>query len=291
MAITELQRAARIRGVGSSDAAAILGFSPWRNAADVRLEKLGLVEPEPAGELAEIGTALESGIAALAERRLNCRLVECPDTYAHENGVMFANLDRQVGTAERGSPIVECKDSGLDGDWGETGTDQVPPYVLIQVCHQIVCSGAELAHIARLGRGFNRGLFMHHITMTDAVKKLCGLLETRIPEWWKAHIVNRDPLPDTALPPSLDILKRVGRVPTTAVEISPELVQAWREADEASKTADKALDLAKARLIDALGTAESGKSEKGSVTYLSQTRKSYTVQESTFRVLRFKAAQ
>lgn len=287
--ITERQREARIAGIGSSDAAAILGYNPHRNAADVRLEKLGLVEPEPAGELAEIGNALEDGIASLAAQRLGVKLVKPTSTYVHPDlGMLRANLDRQVGRAARGEPIVECKDSGIDDGWGDPGTDVIPPMVLIQVQYQMLCSEAPSAHVARLGRGWKRGLFIYEVRRSD---ELIDAMAKFLPAWWQRHIVDQDPLPEDLAPPNLEVLKRVRREPATRVALDPALVLAWRQHEEAFKAAEAARDEAKARVLDALGTAEGGDCEHGAVTYLEQCRKEHTVAASTFRVMRFKAAK
>ncbi|HRR40229.1 MAG TPA: YqaJ viral recombinase family protein [Syntrophales bacterium] len=71
MPITETQREARRKHLGSSDVAAILGVDPFKNAYDVWLEKTGKVDSSDiSSEAAEIGNALETGILNLAERRL-----------------------------------------------------------------------------------------------------------------------------------------------------------------------------------------------------------------------------
>ena len=41
--LTDEQKAKRIKGIGGSDTAAILGLSPWKTAVDVYLDK---VEPD-----------------------------------------------------------------------------------------------------------------------------------------------------------------------------------------------------------------------------------------------------
>lgn len=291
MAITPRQLEARGDGIGSSDAAAILGFSPWKNAADVRLEKLGLVDPQPASELAEIGTDLEDGIARIAEKRLGCRLVKPTATYRLEGTPLYANLDRQVERAARGQPLAECKDTGLDDAWGEPGTDQVPPYVLCQVSHQMLCADAPEAHIARLGRGFNRGLFMFLVERTDEVKRLMDLMAKLLPKWWAMYVVDQAPLPDDYKPPHLDMLKRIRREPRTVVQLDAAQVLAWRRAEEEAKRADTARDEAKARVLASLGEAEGGECEHGALSYLEQSRKEFVVKASTFRVARWKPAK
>lgn len=298
MAITTLQREQRQSAIGSSDAAAILGFSPWKTGADVRLEKLGAIAADAPGELAEIGTALEPAIADLAAKRLGLRLVKPTGTYRHQSGCMAANLDRQVDRAARGQPLVECKDSGLDDDWGEPGTDQMPAYVKIQVCHQMLCSDAREAHVARLGRGWVRGLFMYRLDAAEpGVARLMSEMEEFIPRWWEKFVVNAEPLPESAPPPSMESLKRLRRVPQSVVAIPSALFTDAAAKRQARLDAEKAEKEANARLLAALEMpgaerhAEAGECPEGVVTYFEQRRAEHVVKESTFRVMRFKPAK
>ena len=109
MAITELQREKRLQSLGASDIPTILGLNPFQSAADLWLVKTGQVEPGDMSEAAEIGNALEAGIAPLCETRMGVKLVKPTGTFHAANGVMTANVDRMVGKAAKGSPIVEMK--------------------------------------------------------------------------------------------------------------------------------------------------------------------------------------
>jgi putative phage-type endonuclease len=313
LAITTLQRTKRADAIGSSDAAAILGFSPWQNAADVQLRKLGLVDDEPTSELAEIGTALEAGIADLAGKRLGVKLVKPNATFVHPAAdCLRANVDRQVERFGRGQPIVETKDSGLDVDWGEPGSDQVPAYVTCQVVFQMMVSDAPVAHVARLGRGFNRGLFLYRLEQTDGVKRLIGTMEAYLPSWWRRHIVNQDPIPDDQPPPSLALLRRLRREPNTWAEVPGDLYLDASRKREAKLQAEKDYELAQARLIAAMrleledpAFADACTCEHGTATFFEQTAERIDttrlraeadiagkfIKPSTTRVLRFKPAK
>lgn len=286
MTITANQLAARQQGIGSSDAAAILGYSPWRTPEDIRLIKLGLVEPEPPGELAEIGTALEGGIAEIASKRLGCRLVKPTSTYVRD--ILRVNVDRQVEKAAKGQPIVECKDSGIDEAWGEPGTSEVPAYVLIQVVIQMWVAESNLAHVARLNRGFNRGLSVYTIERNADVARLMAVSDERLNAWHEKHIVNGEPADDRAKPANWDILKRIRREPKSIISINSDLVRQWRDDDEKARIATDKADQSKRRVIGALKDHECGVCELGTVTYLEQERREYTAPATKFRVARFK---
>lgn len=309
MTITTLQRAARGQGIGSSDAAAILGYSPWQSPEDVRLIKLGLVEPEETqSELAEIGTALEGGIADLAARRLNCKLVKPKGTYIHTSGLIRANVDRQVEKAAKGQPIVEVKDSGLDDGWGNEDLYGVPPYVLIQVCIQMLVVETDRAHVARLGRGWKRGMSMFEIPRDETIDRLIKGAEEKLLAWWDRHIVQGLPADADAAPASWDILKRVRRDPGVMISLPDGEIADWLSKKEAAKLAEKQADVAERRIIGLLSDAGavSGECSRGVFTYAEQSANRIDTarlkaeapeiaakftKESTYRVPRFKAAK
>jgi predicted phage-related endonuclease len=130
------------------------------------------------------------------------------------------------------------------------------------------------------GRGFQ----MYHAPRNEEViKHICDKATT----FWEQHIVKQIPPADVA--PSLELVKRIQRVPEKVVDVAPELVQAWLDAKEAVKVYDNAKEEAQAKLLAAIGDAEAGNAGYlGQVTYLNQTRGEYVSKASTFRVLRHK---
>lgn len=275
MPLTTAQRKARGQRIGSSDVAAILGLSPWQTAADVLLLKRGLVEPEATPKYDRhgtedhklIGTYTEDTIAALAQKCLGVRLVRAPEGYVHTSGVLIAHPDRQVAAAEKGQPPVECKDYGIDEGWGEPGTAEVPDIVLVQVCHQMICIEAERAYVARLGRGFRRGLYIYEVSREDeGVDQLCIELEIQLPKWWQDHVVDGLPLPESSAPASMSMLRRVRREPK-AVAIDDELALDWRRIEEDAKAIEDRRDELRRRVLQAIGTAEAGRCRHGLVTF------------------------
>lgn len=253
MAITELQREKRMQSLGASDIPTILGLNPWASAADLWLVKTGRVEaPDSVGEAAEIGNALEAGIAPLCESRMGVKLVKPTGTFAASNGVMTANVDRMVEVAKRGSPIVEMKTTGMAEDW----KDGVPARVLAQIAAQFICTTSDTATVAVLLGRFGFSLDLHTVSMDDdGMIDLCKTIEDRACEWWQTHVVEDTPPGDT---PSMDLLKIRKRVEGKTVPISSLLCKEYEVANKLAKEAEKRADEVKARLIAALGDAEVG---------------------------------
>lgn len=253
--ITTKQRQARNQGVGASECAAILGLDEYRTAYDLWVLKSELheVSGEPAEtEAQEIGNEIEVTTARLAAKRLNCRLVKPTATYKAANGIMFANLDRQVERSVRGADNCELKSTGFVEGWGDEGTDQVPKRVLVQVTAQMLCSDARVSHVARLlGRwGFSFAMYR-----VDYSAPLAAVIEERTLQFWEC--VDKGVPPSNSLP-SLDVVTHLKRTPGKVVQIDGACLAAFKAANEARKQAEKNEEQAKANLLAALGDAEVG---------------------------------
>ena len=77
----EKEKLARRFAIGGSEAAAVLGMSPWQSPMDVWLRKMGLVEetPDPRREeMFQLGKDMEPVIAKMYERRTGRVLTEFP---------------------------------------------------------------------------------------------------------------------------------------------------------------------------------------------------------------------
>lgn len=278
--ITERQRQVRNQGVGASECAAVMGLDPYRSAYDLYILKSEL--HEDTGERAEteaqaIGNLIEPTTAALAEQRLGCRLVKPTATYKAANGVMFANLDRQVERAARGSDNCELKSTGLLDGWGEEGTDQIPERTLIQVTAQMVCSDARVSHVARL---LGRWGFSFSMYRVDFNEKLAQVIEESVLDFWKCVEEGRAP---TGSAPSLDVISHVRRTPGKVVDISADVIANYRSAVATRKDAEALEERAKADLLAALGDAEIGKA--GNVTASFRT-----IETNRFDAAAFKTA-
>lgn len=264
--ITLRQRQLRNQGIGASEIASVLNLDPWRSAYDLWLMKTERHETSDAGAeetgAQTIGNLIEPTTRQLAERRLGKRIVKPTSTYKADNGIMFANLDGQVEKSIRGADAVELKSTGLTDGWGEEGTDEVPDRVMLQVHGQMICSGAQLAYVARLlGRyGFSFSLYEVPIN-----RDLAAAIEERVCNWWRNHVEKDTPPADSV--PSLGAISHVKRIDGKVVDVDPSVVAAFAAARDARKRAEEAEEDAKARLLAALGDAEGGSGLGWSVSF------------------------
>lgn len=152
MALTEQQQ--KDRKIGSSDIAVILGLSPYKTIVELYREKIGEVPPFEGNDLTAAGTIMEQSIADLYEHRTGAKLRRSNITHAHpEHSFLTAHPDRFITGQRRG---VEIKNIGRNAarEWGESGTQDVPPYYLAQ-CHHcmLVCDYPAWDLVAYFGGG------------------------------------------------------------------------------------------------------------------------------------------
>lgn len=282
MPITEEQRQERKKHIGSSDLAAILGLCPWKSAEDTRLEKCGkLIDQNVSNAAMDAGNYLEDGVLNFAETTLG-KLIR-NQTMQVDGAPIVVNTDAIV---EADKVPVEAKTTGIMWNtnewWGAEGTDEVPDRVIIQAHAHMLAWKAAICHVPALigGRGFVLYAVPFNQTIANVILDAAG-------KFWNENVLKDIPCEGSAA--SLQVVKMLKRTPNKVVGIDPDLVARWLAAKEAKSAAEKAADQAQADILAALQDAEAGQAgEHGAVTYLEQKRAGYTVQPTSYRVLRLK---
>jgi predicted phage-related endonuclease len=251
MPISREQLSRRRNLIGSSDSPAIVGVNPpgWTNAADVYLEKTLEVAELPASQAIEIGDDFEEPLLRWAARELGVEILPNVELVARHAPVpMGANLDALV---LRGNEAMEAK-TGTGADYGAPETDQVPERVLVQVQHQCYVAELDLVWVPVLIARFDRlERVMYKVKRNE---DLIRAIVDRDAAFWQGHVVPR--IPPAGLLPSLEVLRRVRRVPDKLVAVSPELVEAWRLARAERKQAEEAEEAAEKELVLMLGDGD-----------------------------------
>lgn len=185
----------RRTGLGGSDAAKVVGVSPWGGRMDLYMEKLGHSAPLLETEAMRWGTILEDPIAREYALHSGRRIRRAADTIRHPDyPFLFAHIDRwsdKKGTPRRG---LECKTAGVffAKDFGEPGTDQVPDYYHVQCDHYMAVTGAQSWDLAVLIGGQRFAIY--------TIRRDDDLIEELIRqevEFWNEHVV-------PGIPPEVD---------------------------------------------------------------------------------------
>lgn len=284
---------ARRMGIGASDAAAIVGVSPFASPLDIYADKIGVGPDRPdETEAMYWGHALE---VPIRQRYIEVtgRDVETPPPWQitrslnHESW-LFATLDGTITQADRRpTPApLELKTVGADprkvvATWMAEGPSL--PYV-VQVQHQMMVTGASWASLAALVGG-NRFIWMDVERDEKFILALHGALE----RFWR-RVVDQDPPP----PQRRDraTLERLfpRSLPSLTVSLPSEMVELDTQREKALEEI-KYYEGVKLEVENkfraAIGDAESGQLANGAIyTWKHQERKEHVVPASSFRVLR-----
>jgi len=284
--------AARQEGVGASEAAAVLGISPWDSRLSLAARKAGAMEPIEDNEFMAAGRRLEPFIAewALEENEINRRGMPC--------GLMlrsiampwlFCTPDWWVEEEYEGEKIrvpLQVKNTMRASDWD----DGVPDPIMIQCQTEQIVTGSPWSYAAALLTG-NRLRWVR----VDPNPDLHESIITNTKKFWDDLSAGKiiDPDASKASTDALRALYPQDNGETIALdgeylEIALEMDGLKRE----RKEIDEIINLGENRIKAAMGDATFATFPDGSgYTNKTQTRKEYVVKETSFRVLRRKDAK
>lgn len=186
--ITEQQKIERRTGIGGSDAAAVLGLSPWATPVDVWLDKTGRRAPKPETPQMRYGNYFEDYVAKLYQEETG-RTVQRYNKMIHD-GCLLGNFDRLVVPEGekiasyqgeiRTDTLLECKTSRREWD------GEVPIQYEVQVLHYLgLDARLQKADIAVLFRDSLKFEVFHIMRDDEAIDEMRG----RLREWWEAYVV------------------------------------------------------------------------------------------------------
>lgn len=136
--------------LGGSDAAAILGLSPWKSRLQLWAEKTGITKDTKESDAMEWGTRLEAVIFdKFKEQHRELQVFggwkfthpEYPYIVGHVDGTIFDNLTHE-------DAVLEIKTANAYS--GDEWQSSVPTYYLCQIQHYLAVTGWEKAYCAVL---------------------------------------------------------------------------------------------------------------------------------------------
>lgn len=250
--------AERRRGITASEIPVILGIAPWGSPFNLYWHKQGFDVDEPDNDAMAWGHELEDVILRRFARDHPEFHVTAGGLYRHgDDSRWMATPDGLAyeGDPESGEPVavVQVKTAGSREEWGEEGTDQIPPYYVAQVRWEMHVMGVDTAFVPVL---FNGRTYREYIVEQDDVD--VALMVQEAEAFWQ-RIVDGDP-PDVDWRPATTLaLKRLHPdVEDTEVEIPADLIRQWQAADEQIREAKRAKDEAENRIRNLLGKAARG---------------------------------
>ena len=266
----------RAEGLGGSDAAWVLGRSPYKSTYSGWAEKAGLV-PEPDlsdNEAIEWGNVLEPVVADRFASLYGFEVIDLPVMLAHPTYPhMLANVDRFIVEDGRITGLLEVKTAGLrQADYWQG--DNVPVHYALQVQHYLAVTGLEYGYLVVLIGG--QQMKAYRLDRDEA--QIEELIEAECDMW--ERILNCDAPDVDGSDSTLDTLKsRWTPEPGTVVELNGAdalpLIKALAEAKEAKDGIDSVVKGLQAQLMAMLGSHEVGQVDGTTVvTWKGQTRTS-----------------
>ena len=237
MPLTAAQMAARRTGLGSSDAAVVVGLSPWTSRFDLFLDKVLGRPGQSESEAMRWGNLLEEPIAVEVAARTGLDLAYSVETFRHaDRPWMLAHIDRLVLEAGCIVAVLEIKTASRRAaeEWGPSGTDRIPLHYVPQVAHQMAVLDVPRCHVAALLNGCE--LRTYTVPRDLVLEQI--LLEEEAAFWW--HVENQvPPEPDGAASAAEWIRSWHARPQDEVLAAPPELEQLAEERRElASRIAE-----------------------------------------------------
>ena len=181
--------ARRRKGITATDAAALLGYHPWRTPLAIWLDKVDPDPDRPPTYAMARGRALEPLLAAEYGRRAGAVMEKPPLLLQHPDRPLFlASLDWLAHTPDT-TRVVEIKtvaNQDMARDWWDGGT---PDYYAAQVLWQLAITGLDEGIIFAdvLGR------FEERTIRRDPEWEAAAI--PAVHDWWHTYVIGRTPPP------------------------------------------------------------------------------------------------
>lgn len=264
----------RRKGIGGSDAAAIVGLDRWRSAFDVYADKVGLKQEEPDNEAMRQGRDLEGYVASrFAEvtgkkvRRRNA-ILQHPE-YPH----IIANIDRWVVGENAG---LECKTTSVLNR-AKFSQGEFPPSYYVQCMHYMAVTGAERWYLAVLV--LNKAFHVFTIERDEA--EIAALVQAE-KHFWEEHVLKQIPPAPDGSESTSEIIKQLFPEARESAEIAlfgyEYKIQQYLELDAKVKVFESERDKLKQEIQLAMADAEIGRAQGYIVEWKNQTRQTLDTQ-------------
>ena len=274
-------------GLGGTDIGAILGLSPYKTPLELWSELVSGEQPADRDLIhLRFGQHAESFIASEYERATDLfTAVHSPTLFHKKHGFMFGHVDRFVLetpdtpavvdgtiTAEK---LLECKTTSAfnKNDWGEPGTDQVPPLYLVQCAWYMAITECRSADLAVL---IGNSDFRLYTIERDL--ELEGLIMSHAQHFWHEHVLGKKPPEPISVQDASILFPK--EAPNSSVLANEEILQsitAYRKACTESQTLSEECEKLKLEILNYMGHAEK-------LTFGSKTLATWKCAKSSTRI-------
>jgi putative phage-type endonuclease len=251
----------RQRDVTSTESAALFGMSPYVTHYELWHRKRSGVAPEfKTNERMRWGNRLEAAIAhGIAEEQgweikpLKEYMRDPEARIGSSFDFVITNLGEPVHLEIKNVDYLAFRDGWIEH---EDGSIEAPEHIEMQVQHQMAVSGFKRAFIGAFIGG-NRGVVIERERDEDVIRAI----RAKVAEFWRTVDAGQEP--DPVMPDDVQAMIRLNQYaePGKILDASSDdeiarLVEEYRQASAAEKNACEDKEVAKARLLEAIGDAE-----------------------------------
>ncbi len=294
----------RRQGIGGSDAAAVLGVSPFRTARDLYYDKLKIVtyeDPEDNWVQKKMGHLLEDLVAEIFHVRTGFEIYQVKKMFYHpHHPFMLADVDYFITLPNGETAILEIKTTNYNATdhWWRDGEEAVPVNYEIQGRHYMAVMNVNHVYFCCLYGNSEQETIIRHIERDLDYEAELIMLEDN---FWNGHIQRR--IPPSYVEDGELIIESVKNHFGTAdpnaaaIELSlPSVSSAMRYLElQAEKSAlnaevkrvDNEMKRLQGRIIDEMGRCCTANYSSGDTNYTityNPTQKSGISKEDLFRL-------
>jgi putative phage-type endonuclease len=258
----------RRKGIGGSDAAAIVGLDRYRSAFDVYAEKVGIKAEEPDNEAMRQGRDLEDYVAQRFMEATGKKVRRRNAILQHpEHHWMLGNIDRWVVGENAG---FEAKTTSVLNR-AKFSQGEFPPNYYVQCVHYMAVTGAERWYLAVLV--LNKAFHVFTIERDEAEVQALIAAEK---DFWENHVLKQIPPTPDGSESTSELLKQMFPEAREREEAAlfgyEDKIQQYLELDMQVKELTKQRDALKQEIQLALADAEIGRARGYIVEWKNQTR-------------------
>lgn len=188
----------RRKGIGGSDAAAIIGVSPFATARDLYYDKLNIVSfssEEDNWVQKEIGHLLEDLVAKIFSKKTGYPVYQVKKMFYHPHyPYMLADVDYFVKLPDGKTAILEIKTTNYNatGNWWLDGKESVPVNYEIQGRHYMAVTNIDKVYYCCLYGNTEDEVIIRSIDRDQEYEELIITLEG---DFWKNNVLAQVPPP------------------------------------------------------------------------------------------------
>ena len=188
----------RRKGIGGSDAATIIGVSPFSTARDLYYDKLNIVtavDEEDNWVQKEIGHLLEDLVAKIFSKKTGYPVYQVKKMFYHpEYPYMLADVDYFVRLPDGKTAILEIKTTNYNatGAWWRDGEETVPVNYEIQGRHYMAVTNIDKVYYCCLYGNTEDEVIIRSIDRDYNYEDLIIALEG---DFWQNNVLAKIPPP------------------------------------------------------------------------------------------------